>query len=279
MTTENPGIAHGSEHGHHGCCAAGAVESESLHALEKAEGELHAAEAVLEHALEDVKRATHAVEEAEEAIEKAHRIHFTVDGEQYETSRREWTPNQIIVDFGGGKDPATHYLVEIDGHHKKSFQGKGDEEFQLHDCARFQVICTGPTPVSNGSQRTGVEPFISGLKLLGYEPTQLPNHPDHVTFDYVVETGKFAGRCVRLGLIIPQDFPLTPPSGPHVSPGIHPINPNGDHPTGGVHDSHSAMFRSVTKQDWQYWSRPHRSWSKRTVGEYMSHVWHLWDSQ
>lgn len=277
--SNHPGTVPGLEAGHQGCCAAGAVHSESLHALEKADGELQAAEAVLEHALEDVKRAAHAVEEAEEAIAKAHhQIHFTVDGEEYETSRHEWTPNEIIIQFGE-KDPATHYLVEIDGHHKKSFQGKGDEPFQLHECARLQIICTGPTPVSDGSQKTGVEHFIAGLKLLGFEPTQLPDHSDHITFDYMVESGKFQGRRVRLGLIIPQDFPLTPPSGPHVSPGIHPINPNGEHPTGRVHASHSETFRSVTGQDWQYWSRPTRNWCKRTVAAYMSHIWQLWDSQ
>jgi hypothetical protein len=279
MTNTHPGPALDSESGHHGCCAAGAVEAETLHALEKAEGELQAAEAVLEHALEDVKRAAHAVEEAEEAIEKAHHvINFMVDGEDYETDRRDWTPNEIISHFGE-KDPSTHYLVEIDGHHRQSFQGKGDETFQLHKCARFQIICTGPTPVSDGSQRTGVEHFVAGLRHMGYEPTQLPKHPDHIMFDYVAESGKFAGRRVRLGLIIPPDFPLTPPSGPHVSPGIHPINTSGEHPMGSVHSTHSEAFREGTGADWQYWSRPFPNWRKRTVAEYMSHVWKLWDSQ
>ena len=283
MTSHNePGTPNGSHEGHHGHATDGAAETASLLALNKAEGKLHDAEMVLENALHEVKSAEHAVEEAEVAIEEAHPhhhvIHFTVDGEDDETERLEWTPNEIISQFGE-KDPASHYLVEIDGHHKKNFQGKGDEKFELHEGARFQIICTGPTPVSDGTSRTGVEHFIVGLQTTGFEPTQLPDRPDHIMFDYIVETGKFAGRKVRLGLIVPADFPLTPPSGPHVSPSIHPINASGSHPTGHVHATQSQPFRDGTGQDWQYWSRPHPNWSKRSVAAYMSHIWHLWDSQ
>ena len=76
-----------------------------------------------------------------------HEIHFTVDGEPCETHERELTPNQIIRQFAG-KDPATHYLVQIEGHRRISFQGKGDEPIKMHDGMKFQVISTGPTPVS-----------------------------------------------------------------------------------------------------------------------------------
>ena len=76
-----------------------------------------------------------AVEELREAEHHPREIHFTVDGEEYETTKRELTPNEIISEFGK-KDPATNYLVEIKGNHKISFQGKGDEEIQnarLHE--------------------------------------------------------------------------------------------------------------------------------------------------
>ncbi len=85
------------------------------------------------------------------APEMAHHhreIHFTVDGEPCETDRRELTPNQIITEFGH-KDPKTHYLVQIEGHHRRiSYEGKGDEPIDMHDGMRFQIISTEPTPVS-----------------------------------------------------------------------------------------------------------------------------------
>jgi len=76
-----------------------------------------------------------------------HEIHFSVDGERYETRERELTPNEIIRRFAQ-KDPATHYLVQIEGHRRISYEGKGDEPIKMHDGMRFQVISTGPTPVS-----------------------------------------------------------------------------------------------------------------------------------
>jgi len=77
-----------------------------------------------------------------------HKIHFTVDGEPYETRERELTPNEILKRFAH-KDPATHYLVQIQGRERVSFQGKGDEPIKMHNEMKFQVISTGPTPVSD----------------------------------------------------------------------------------------------------------------------------------
>ena len=78
---------------------------------------------------------------------RSHEIHFTVDGEPYETRERELTPNEILQKFAG-KDPATHYLVQIQGQHRISYPGTGDEPITMHNGMRFQVISTGPTPVS-----------------------------------------------------------------------------------------------------------------------------------
>jgi hypothetical protein len=133
--------------------------------------------------------------------------------------------------------------------------------------------------VSDGINRTGVELFTAGLINLGFEPKQVPGKPSNVYFPYTVETGRFAGKTVLLGFGVPADFPLTPPAGPHISPYIHPINPNGNHPTGGVHQS--GEFPGIGADPWQYWSRPQKQWGeiKKTVAAYMSHVWKLWDSQ
>lgn len=76
-----------------------------------------------------------------------HEIHFFVDGERHETRQHEMTPDHIIREFAH-KDPKTHYLVRIEGHHRVSYEGKGHEPIKLHNGERFQVISTGPTPVS-----------------------------------------------------------------------------------------------------------------------------------
>ena len=169
---------------------------ENTEELKQAEAHLHRAEAALEHAQQneqaaqaDERTAMHdiaqAVEEIREAEHHPREIHFTVDGEEYETTERELTPNEIIREFGK-KDSATNYLVEIKGDHKISFQGKGDEKIKMHDCMNFQIVSTGPTPVSD---LTGPAAFIEGLRGLGYEAQALPGMPDHVLFNYAVETG------------------------------------------------------------------------------------------
>jgi hypothetical protein len=93
-----------------------------------------------------------------------------------------------------------------------------------------------------------------------------------------VPVGKYVGRRIKLGFVVPLDFPLSIPSGPHVSPSIHPINSeSGSHPLCGVH----ANRYTSDGTDWQYWSRPFNEWSqrKKTVEAYMSHILHLWETQ
>jgi hypothetical protein len=252
--------------------------------LEQAEGHLREAEADLQAAGIAEETAEHEIEKAtrevEEALHRHREIHFTVDGEPEETEKRELTADQIISEYGE-KDPTTNYLVEIEGGHRKdSFKGRGGELIRLHDGMQFQIIPLGPTPVSDGRARTGVEAFVDGLKDLGYAPT-LPEKPDHVVIDYEVQSGRFTGKKVRHGFVVPKDFPEVPPSGPHVSPHIHPIHPSQDigHPLGAVQESGS--FEEGVGGQWQYWSRPFSGWAltKKTVAVYMSHIWRLWDSQ
>jgi hypothetical protein len=203
-----------------------------------------------------------------------HEIHFFVDGEREETRQREWTPNQIIKEFGK-KDPATNYLVKIHGN--VSYQGHGDETIKIHNNEKFQIVSTGPTTVSDSPPRRALTLFMQGLEDLGYVPILVPGHADHVTIQYQVPSGKFAGKKLQLGFIVPGDFPLTPPSGPHISEAIHPIQAGGTHPTGGIHDA--PTFKSANNQGWQYWSRPHSNWVKKTVVEYMAHIRRLWETQ
>jgi hypothetical protein len=127
----------------------------------------------------------------------------------------------------------------------------------------------------------GVEVFLKGLRDLGYEPLVLNGKADHVVIDYTVENGKFVGTKLKQGFIVPVDFPLNPPTGIHVAALIHPFQPNGAHPTGGIHRDQAAGFQQTLGGQWQYWSRPPANWpqAKKTVAAYMSHVWRLWDSQ
>ena len=252
------------------------MEDKGIEKAEVALKEVRAAEEAVEN---EVEKALQEIKEAE--IHHHHEIHFTVDGEPEETERHEMTPDEIIREFGK-KDPSTNYLVQIEGGHQKvSYRDKGRVPIKLHNGMNFQIISLGPTPVSDGRIRTGVEVFIEGLRDLGYSPVALPEKPDHIVIDYEVPTGRFAGQRVRHGFIVPTDFPMIAPSGPHVSPQIHPINTGGEHPGGAVHHAQAEPFEAGAGGSWQYWSRPFPNWgqSKKTVAAYMSHIYRLWDSQ
>ena len=138
--------------------------------LETALGDECGAPAAEHEALREIEEAAHDIREAE----NHHReIHFTVDGEEYETRYHKLTANQIISEFGK-QDPATNYLVEIQGTRKVSYQGKGDEEIKLRDCLSFQIISTGPKPVSGC---TGAGAFAEGLQALGSNPKSCRTFP------------------------------------------------------------------------------------------------------
>lgn len=114
--------------------------------------------------------------------------------------------------------------------------------------------------------------FIDQLKGLGYE---LQDHGEgKMSFPYLVPCGKFEGQSIRLGFVVPEDFNITPPSGPHISPEILPRKDGGAHPDG-------AVTASPFGEGWQYWSRPLSHWAqtKRTVKDVMAHVRHLFDTQ
>ena len=120
-----------------------------------------------------------------------------------------------------------------------------------------------------------LDDFIEQLRAMGYVPE------DHgggkVVLPYTVETGKFAGRDVRLGFVVASDYNLNPPSCVHVSPPLLPEHPQNDvpHPAGGVHPNQSF------DGGFQYWSRPIRHWqgSGRMARDVLAHVRRLFDTQ
>lgn len=116
--------------------------------------------------------------------------------------------------------------------------------------------------------------FVDQLKALGYQPQELGEN--RLCFEYTIPVGKFIGQNIRLGLVVGDDFPATPPGGLHISPHLLPLNGNGGvlHPAGGIH---ASPFGS----DWQYWSRPCPDWPKtdRTVRVYMAYIRRLLETQ
>ena len=115
--------------------------------------------------------------------------------------------------------------------------------------------------------------FTEQLKALDYE---VQDHGDgKVSIPYVIPCGKFAEKSIRLGFIVPGDFNLNPPSGPHVTPELLPRKAGGtQHPVDGINGSPFGP-------EWQYWSRPMPHWAqtKRTVKDVLAHIRHLFDTQ
>jgi hypothetical protein len=76
-----------------------------------------------------------------------HKIHFSIDGDRYESTEKVVTVRQLLTEFAG-VDPATHYLIEVKGRHQESFEGRLDKEIHLHEGQTFITAASGPTPVS-----------------------------------------------------------------------------------------------------------------------------------
>lgn len=107
----------------------------------------------------------------------------------------------------------------------------------------------------------------------------LDGKPDHVVINYTVQSGKFVGKTLKQGFVVPADFPLNTLTGIHASEMIHPLQSGGTHPTGGVHRDQAAPFQQA------FGGRGNigqgllpSAWvtGKKTVAAYMSHVWRLW---
>src|SRR5690348_1093680 len=93
----------------------------------------------------------------------------------------------------------------------------------------------------------GKEAFSEGLKQLGYVPEDRGDN--RLAFKYTVGAGRFKDTTVNVGIEVPADFNVTCPTGPHISPRLIPINPNG---AGNDRAADSPNFGA----EWQYLSRP-----------------------
>lgn len=116
--------------------------------------------------------------------------------------------------------------------------------------------------------------FINELNALGFAVED--RGQGRLAFRYTVELGKFTGQELLIGFVVGDDFPATPPTGPHLSPGLLPLNTiSRKHPDGGIHASWQFG------EGWQYWSRPFVNWQKtdRTVRAYLAHIRKLFETQ
>lgn len=107
----------------------------------------------------------------------------------------------------------------------------------------------------------GHQRLIEELRAAGYHAQlALASGTEYVVFDYVVPVGAHAGEEVKVGLQAP-DWPLNPPSGPHITPRI-------------PHPGDNAHHASPLGADAIYWSRPYPGWAEgtRSLPEYLAHL-------
>jgi hypothetical protein len=112
--------------------------------------------------------------------------------------------------------------------------------------------------------------FIKQMKELGYAIEVISD--DRIGFHFVPRLGRFRGQRLDMGFVVNDDFPANCPGGPHIKPRLLPLNPEGVHPNGKVHESPFGG-------EWEYWSRPYPDWnvSDRTARAYMEHIDRLFD--
>lgn len=73
---------------------------------------------------------------------------YFVDGKDYETHEHILTPRQILEK--AKIDPQKYYLVQIEGQHQVSYQGKLDEQIHMHENMKFvTVLIRGDVPLSS----------------------------------------------------------------------------------------------------------------------------------
>ena len=102
----------------------------------------------------------------------------------------------------------------------------------------------------------GPAAMLAGLREAGYTVHETNGF---AVFDYDIEVGPRLGQSIKVGLQLIEDWPLSAPGGPQVSPPL-------GHPHGAVHPSPLGA-------GWEYWSRPAAQWaSDRSVRGYLRHL-------
>ena len=112
--------------------------------------------------------------------------------------------------------------------------------------------------------------FIDQLRNLGYEVTDLGNNQLWVPF--AVPSGRLADQEIKLGFIVGEDFPATPPSGPtsHRNSFLYRL-------VGRTQPEEFTRVRSAATGSIGA-DRFRTGRTDRTVRAYMAHVRHLFDT-
>lgn len=71
---------------------------------------------------------------------------YIVDDEPQQTTAHQLTPTQIMAN--AGIDASTHYLIQLHGNSRTSYEGKPTETIHMHEKMKFITVSTAPTPVS-----------------------------------------------------------------------------------------------------------------------------------
>ncbi len=71
---------------------------------------------------------------------------YTVDDEPQSTTSHSLSATQILTN--AEIDASNHYLVQIEGNHRISYQDNPSQEIHMHEHMKFISVSTGPTPVS-----------------------------------------------------------------------------------------------------------------------------------
>jgi hypothetical protein len=75
-----------------------------------------------------------------------HTIHFTVDGENVETTDPTLTVRQILT-LAGYETVENYYLRRVTGNHQETLNNL-DQELRVHEKEKFVAVFNGPTQVS-----------------------------------------------------------------------------------------------------------------------------------
>ncbi len=108
--------------------------------------------------------------------------------------------------------------------------------------------------------------FIAELKALGFNVQEPDEH--RVLWEYAVPVGRNIGKKLQIGFEVPNDYPMSCPTGPHFkSVGIT----NWVEPLNNIHPS--PTFGDT----WRYWSRPFPDWNRtdRKMKIYFAHIKNL----
>lgn len=115
----------------------------------------------------------------------------------------------------------------------------------------------------------GKEKFKKGLEELDYKVTDGDGSWLFIK-DYVITSGRFAGKILELAFEIPGSFEMDAPHGPHMLPCLFPVNTS-------TQDPKERMHKSTLGDEWGHLSRPFPNWEKdqRTVKRYMAYIEYL----